>query len=48
MTNHPAVPPPKVTPNPGQILEEPVETESETVTDPSESDENAEPAGGNA
>ena len=48
MKNTPAVPPLKETPNPGQILAEPVETESETDTVPSEPDENAEPAGGNA
>ena len=43
----PAVPPPTVTPNPGQIFEVPVEAESvaETVSDGSA--ENPDPAAGN-
>jgi hypothetical protein len=35
----PAVNGPKVTPNPGQIFEEPVDQESETATTPTDSAE---------
>jgi hypothetical protein len=44
----PAVPPPQVTPNPGQIFEVPVETESETNAVADGSGENPDPAAGNA
>jgi hypothetical protein len=35
----PAVPAPKVTPNPGQIFEEPTDPQGETTTAPSDSPE---------